>query len=462
MSSIDRLKEKSRQRRGAAVSDPLERERADDPPPADPDGAPSPAREPDPRSDLSEYRAFWIGQFEALKDRPPPAVAAAVRDALRDAPAAYRPTEEDARLFAAVGRDLSCGDVLGCLRVRAAESAAEVPPDPAAARFWVARLGRPGSNADPSSWSARCREVARAAEPLGHGLPAPVTAALAAHPGAALGYLNCAALAARASAPSTGATDSDPAAAPLSPPSPLTSIPPPAGARATGSGVGLALGGVVGGLAAGVVNGFKAGLDHTFKIGAPPSPPRFSPAWFRQLAAAHQQDAGARELQRAAAESERALAEFASAARQLRAHPQLSSFWREVDRQAESRFAGARAGVLQEMAGQRLHPLRLLFERQARDDPDVALHHQRALSAFERVKVQWDACALAHRERGQGWAPSPEQSAALREACQKTPAAHGQPSLVEQAERLMRSLAQAVNQAFRRAPAPGAGRTPSP
>jgi hypothetical protein len=110
------------------------------------------------------------------------------------------------------------------------------------------------------------------------------------------------------------------------------------------------------------------------------------------------------------------------------------------------------------MAAQRRHPLHLRFERHARDDPDVALHHRCALDAFERLQAAWEACALAHQRRGAHWAPGPEPIDALREACRRTPAAGGQPALVDRAERLLRALAQAVRETCARA----TGRAPSP
>lgn len=478
MSIIDRLKEQSRQRRRDAVAgEPLEPSPpagppapSDDGPPDRPDAARSP-------QDVARYCAFWIERLETAMVLPPDDARAAVREALRAAPPRHRPPEGDARLFAAAGGTaLSYGDVVAWLKVRAAEPAAEKRIDPAVARFWLDRLGPPPApGGDLAAWSSLCGATAREAARAGCGLTA--AAAFAACPDAARGYLNCASHPvhppagppaapfrkpdARRGVPEPGADEPAPlpdngpklgAGWPSAGPAPA---PAAFAANAAGSRFGLALGGLVGALAGGAVGGFRTGLSSAFKP-APAAPP---PVSTRPRA-----PSGNPELGRAREDAERALADFAETARQLDDHPHLASFWREVDRQAERRFGGARDGVLQEMAGQRLHPLRMLFERHARNDPDVALHHQRALAAFERLKTCWDACAQAHRDRGECWAPAPEQTAALRAACRRTPASAGQPALVEQAERLLRALAQAVKQAFGRpaAPVPNGARPPAP
>lgn len=476
MSIIDRLKEQSRQRsRDAAPAAPPERESPDDRPAAPESEAPAPpepppAAAPSSSSGSSGYCAFWIERLERVKGLPPEAAAAAVREAIRAAPARHRPPEEDARLFAAAGgRELPYGDVVAWLRLRAAAPAAERTLEPEVARFWRDRLGSPpASGAEAASWSSRCRAAARAAARVGRGLDPATVAALAAHPDAAPGYLSCAAspvhrsaapAAEPSSAPADGPEPGAPATVPAAFGAPAT-VPAAFGAPAAGAGsrVGFALGGLVGGLVGGAADGFKAGVAGLSKFRSRPGAADEKSAGFRARD-------GDPELRRAAADAERALAAFTDAARQLDDHPRLAAFWREVDWQADERFAGARDGVLREMATSRRHPLHLLFERRARDDPDVALHHRRALDAFGRLQAAWEACALAHQQRGERWAPAPEQTDALRAACRRTPAAGGQPALVDQAERLLRALAQAVREACARAagrPPSPAGRAPSP
>jgi hypothetical protein len=477
VSIIDQLKEESRQRSRGAVPPALpERESPDDRPAAAEGEAPEPPKPPPAAassgsSASSGYCAFWIERLESVRGLPPEAAAAAVRDAIRAAPARHRPPEEDARLFAAAGgRELPYDDVVAWLRLRAAAPAAARTLKPEVARFWRDRLEPPlASEADAASWSSRCREAAREAARVGRGLDPATVAALAAYPDAVPGYLRCAASPVHRPAHRSAAPAAEPAAEPLSAPADGPEpggFPPPAApatvpatfgtsAASAGSRVGFALGGLVGGMvggvAGGVAGGYRAGVAGLVKFHSRPGAADDKSAGFRARD-------GDPELRRAAAEAERALAAFTDAARQLDDHPRLAAFWREVDRQADGRFAGARDGVLREMATRHRHPLHLLFERHTRDDPDVALHHRRALDAFGRLQAAWEACALAHQQRGDRWAPAPEQTDALREACRRAPAAGGQPALVDQAERLLRALAQAVREVCARA----AGRAPSP
>lgn len=461
MSIIDQLKEQSRQQScGAAPATPLEREPSDDAAAAESE-APEPPKPPPAAaapgaSGPPDYCAFWIEHLEKVKGLPPEAAAAAVRDAIRAAPAHHRPPDEDAQLFAAAGgRELPYSDVVAWLRLRAVVPAIERTLEPDVARFWRDQLGPPpAAGTSAASWSSRCRDAARAAAQVGCGLNPATVAALAAHPGAVLGYLNCAASSVHRSAPPSAVPPPATSASPPTAGSPPFSG-PPLGASATvptafgataggaGSRLGFALGGLVGGVVGGVVGGFKAGA-----------------ASFSKWRSETDHPAGylSTELRRAAAEAERASATFTDAARQLNDHPRLVSFWREVDLLAAGRFAGARDGVLREMAAQRQHPLHLLFERHARNDPGVALHHRRALEAFERLQATWEVCAQAHQKRGEHWAPGLEAVDALRAACRRTPAAGGQPALVDQAERLLRVLAQTIRETCARA----TGRRPSP
>ncbi|MFO1419449.1 MAG: hypothetical protein U1F59_00515 [Candidatus Competibacteraceae bacterium] len=469
MSIIDQLKEESRQRsRGVVPPAPPERESPDDRPAAAEGEAPEPPKPPSAAassdsSASSGYCAFWIERLESVRGLPPEAAAAAVRDAIRAAPARHRPPEEDARLFAAAGgRELPYGDVVAWLRLRAAAPAAARTLEPEVARFWRDRLGPPPAlGADAASWSSRCRAAARAAARVGRGLDPATVAALAAYPDAVPGYLSCAASPVHRSAAPAAAPAAEPLSAPADGPKP-GGFPPPAApatvpatfgtsAASAGSRMGFALGGLVGGVVGGVADGYRAGVAGLAKFRSRPGAADDKSAGFRARD-------GDPELRRAAAEAERALAAFTDAARQLDDHPRLAAFWREVDQQADGRFAGARDGVLREMATRHRHPLHLLFEHHARDDPNVALHHQRALDAFGRLQTAWEACALAHQQLGKRWAPAPEQTDTLRAACRRTPAAGGQPALVDQAERLLRALAQAVREACDRQ----RGRTPSP
>lgn len=484
MSIIDELKERSRQRSRGAV--PPERESRDPDSAAalDPDGEPPDPSPPDPPG----YCAFWVERIERVRGLSPEAAAAAMREAIRAAPPPHRPPEDDARLFAAAGDPaLPYGDVAAWLRLRDAAPCAPRTLDPAVARFWRDRLGPPpsgdGGRADAADWSARCRATALEAAGAGRALDPATVAALAAHPGAAPGYLRCAASPVHRPADPAADPATDPAVArepvadgerparpspddpppgrspPFAPPaSGPTAFGAPATVPATGVGsgvarvgsrVGLALGGLVGGLAGGAAAGFRAGFA---KLRSPAAAADLSPPGARN-------PPGDPELRRAALAAGRALEAFDGAARGLGDHPRLAAFWREVDRQAADRFGGARDGVLREMAGQRYHPLRLLFERHASADPDVALHHRNALDAFERLQAAWEACALAHRDRGERWAPAPEMGDALRAACRRTPPASGQPAPLDRAERLLRALAQAIREAWSRpggpAPSPG-------
>ena len=237
-------------------------------------------------------------------------------------------------------------------------------------------------------------------------------------------------------------------------------------APGAGAGVGLVLGGLAGGLVGGVVSGLKAGAAHALAgatrmvSGAAPSP--LSPDGFRAKLANVQTHARERQTRHAQREAEGALAEFARSAEGLQRHPTLTAFWRDVDQQAGTRFQGNRAAVFQEMAGRAAHPLRVMFDRQTRTDPDVALHYVQAHAAFERLQTVWAACAQAHQKTGQGWAPSPEQMQTLRAACRRVPPSPDRPPLVEQAERLLRALVQTLRQAFDRMRPPAAGSTAAP
>ncbi len=462
------------------------------------------------------YYAYWIGQLRTLEGLSPDAAAAAVHAAIRHAPANRRPPTEDARLLVlAGGQALPYREVIGWLTLRAALNDHEGVVDPEVARYWLRQLGTPAATLttpDPA-WSARCRHIAGAAVKVGQGLSPATVAALAAHPEAARGYLRCAGAKARLSevdarvvaleaagnqpdhptghdqptapaqpAARRGSEQSPPVAGvdpnAAEPPSatstskerplpipPTTGSPPVFGAT-PGAGVGLALGNLAGGLVGGVVGGLKAGAAQAWssaaRTGAGETLVPLTPDWFRNKVTDVRNHAREHRARHAVEAAERGLAEFAKAARHLHQHPTLAAFWREVDQQAASRFRGDRTAVLQEMAAHSSHPLRALFERQARADPDVALRYEQAHAAFARLQTAWQACAHAHRQVGPGWAPSPEQTRTLRAACRQVPPAPDRPALVEQAERLLRALAQAVRQAFQRNRAPTAGPSTAP
>jgi len=449
--------------------------------------------------EVASYCRYWIEQLQSLHGLPRDAATAAVREAMGKAPPEHQPAVEDARLFVlAGGQELPYREVVSWLKLRTVLTDGQGTLDPEVARHWLRQLGAPQTPPDPT-WTARCRRTAAEARQVGKGLSPATVAALEADPEAARGYLRCAGAKARLSeadgrviagetqdhrsesarapgadrmpeaantAPS-GRPEGDPAAStgrpPLVPPTAQSSGIGafPAAGMGPGAGIGLALGGLVGGLFGGAVAGLKAAVSPAVTRAAPvgSGSTAGSPKGFRDAVAAVRARSREHSARRAVAEAEGALTEFTQSARHLSQHPQLASFWREIDRQAGSRFAGDRAGALREMAGQPLHPLRLLFERLTRADPDVALHHGRAHTAFERLQDAWASCASTHRKLGTEWAPSAEQMRALRAACRQVPPAKDRLVLVEQAERFLRTLVQTIRHAFERpaAPAPGTG-----
>ena len=468
---LDELKKRSSRQRAGAVSP--------DPPARDP------IREDPAASVLTGYCRYWIERLGALHEWPRDTAVAAVREAIRNAPVDYRPSVEDARLFVwAGGQEGSYREVVGWLKLRDRLTDGEGTLDPEVACHWLRQLGAPPTAPDPA-WTERCRRIAAEAVQVGKGLSPATVAALEADPEAACGYLRCSGAKARwgeADARVTGREAPDPSpdrppetdppaavAAPARPPAPPAFGSPgmdtvPVVGMAPGAGVGLALGGLVGGLFGGAVAGLKAAVSPAVTRAAPvgSGSTAGSPKGFRDPVAGVRDRVRAQHVRRAAAEAEDALTEFVRSARYLSQHPQLASFWREIDRRADACFAGDRAGALQEMAGQPLHPLRLLFKRLTRADPDVALHHGRAHTAFERLQSTWESCAATHRKLGTEWAPSAEQLRALRAACQQVPPAEDRPVLVEQAERWLRALTQTLQRAFQRADPRAAARPPAP
>lgn len=230
-------------------------------------------------------------------------------------------------------------------------------------------------------------------------------------------------------------------------------MPPPAhgmaAGQAPGASMGQTLGNLAGGLAGGLVGGLKSGLSQAFSslknVRTPVSDrsAHNAPAEFGTSAL----DPLARSARGTA---ENALAEFAEAAHGLEQHPHLSTFWREVGAQADTRFGGNRAAVLDAMAADPDHSLQAMFNHQTRVNPDVSLRYEEAHAAFERLQTAWNRCMKAHQNIGKVWAPSFEQSQTLRTACRWVPPGPDRPSLVQETERLLRTLAQTVRQAFDR------------
>lgn len=166
--------------------------------------------------------------------------------------------------------------------------------------------------------------------------------------------------------------------------------------------------------------------------------------------------------EQAMAQAEAVLADFEAASRHLEQHPQLAAFWREVERLAQRGTDGQRSAVFRDMHAQPRHPLHTLFARQKAADPDVALWHERAHAAFERLQTVWTHTTRTATTHGKGWSPTPEQQSRLRAACLGVPPATDRPALVECAARLLRDLASVLRQAFQRPRAKTARPAPSP
>jgi hypothetical protein len=515
MSILDHLKDQSQRQRVGAVgpdarssdlSSPISESLGDE-------SAPGAATDPPEKSAAASegiavsaaYYADWIERLENARTLLPTEAEAFLKNALQQAPA------DDARIFALAGGSvLLFQDVANWLKLRKALqeetgriASGEVPPE--VARHWLRQLGPPGSRG-AVEWADHCRRVADAAEPVGMGLDPLLVAGLQAHPDWARAYLQCGSAKARLGkahlwvkagakpepktgkgsheipsmgnaepknrepanraatvdlpshpAPDGSATRKDAIPPPASPPFP-SGIPPGtpfATGVAPGTGVGLALGGLAGGFVGGVVGGLKAAVTQAFskaaRVTTAPSPAADGLCEPEPLS---------RSL---VADAESALATLAQAAHHLQRHPTLAVFWRVVDQQAHTRFAGDRAAMFQDLAGRPTHPLRAMFERQRCADPDVARRYEQAQAAFERLQVAWTACARAHQNAGR-WAPSPEQLQTLRAACRQVPPGSDRPALIEQVEHLLQALASIVRQAFHRdcAPARSPSTAPAP
>ena len=461
--AFDHLKAQSQRVRGGAV--PGERPPIEVSPtePGDVETAPASAASTaasaaSPDAPTAPEVAFfddWIAQLNALNGLSPAAAPSALRQALQHAPSHRRPSDEDARLFATAGTStVPYTAVIDWLKIRKAVDvdAGRLPHD--TARHWLR-----GMATVDGDWATRCRTLAHTAAQTGHGLPPVLVEVLAAQPPAAVaGYLRCAALkkrlgeAAMRSAdiprPSTTAQEAGEGPArvgegPVPPPNapPWASNSSVSGHPIGGGGVSTTLGqfagGVIGSAVAGFKTGFKSGFYRVVKrsAAATPSDP--------------------------AARAEQALADFEAASRPLERHPHLAVFWREVDRLAQRSADGQRSTVFREVNAQPRHPLHALFERQKAADPDVALWHERAHAAFERLQAVWTQTTRASMTDGTGWSPSPAQQSRLRAACLGVPPVADRPALVEGAERLLRDLALVLRQAFQRPRVGTAGPAPS-
>ena len=443
------------------------------PSPATPAAASTAARAASPDAPIAPEAAFfddWIAQLTALNGLSPAAAQSVLRQALQHAPSHRRPSDEDARLFATAGTStVPYAAVIDWLKIRKAVDvdAGRLPHD--TARHWLR-----GMATVDGDWATRCRTLAHTAERAGHGLPPVLVEVLAAQPPAAVaGYLRCAALktrlgeaAMRSTPPPPPATEKDsppsPAAEKDSPPSaamaakpeapagpvpppnapPWASNPPVSGHPIGGGGVSTTLGQFAGGVLGSAVAGFKTG----FKSG-----------FYRVV----ERSSATPGTDRAAARAEQALADFEAASRPLERHPHLAAFWREVDRLAQRSADGQRSTVFREVNAQPRHPLHALFERQKAADPDVALWHERAHMAFERLQAVWTQTTRALMTDGTGWSPTPAQQDRLRAACLGVPPATDRPVLVACAARLLRDLAFVLRQAFQRPRAGTANPAPS-
>ena len=466
--AFDHLKAQSQRVRGGAV--PGERPPIEVSPtePGDVETAPASAAStaasaasPDaPTAPEVTYFDDWIAQLNALNGLSPAAAPSALRQALQHAPSHRRPSDEDARLFATAGTStVPYTAVIDWLKIRKMTDdvhGGRLPHD--TARHWLR-----GMATVDGDWATRCRTLAHTAAQTGHGLPPVLVEVLAAQPpDAVAGYLRCAALKTRLGEaamrstpppPPAAEKDSPPSAAmaakpeapagPVPPPNapPWASNPPVSG-YPTGGGISTTLGQFTGGVLGSAVTGFKTGFKSGFYRVVERSPA--TPG-----------------TDRAAARAEQALADFEAASRPLERHPHLAAFWREVDRLAQRSADGQRSTVFREVNAQPRHPLHALFERQKTADPDVALWHERAHAAFERLQAVWTQTTRTSMADGMGWSPTPAQQDRLRAACLGVPPATDRPVLVACAERLLRDLAFVLRQAFQRPRAGTANPAPS-
>ena len=450
------------------------------------------------------YYADWIERLEKAQTLPPPQAEAFLKNALQQAPSRSRPPSDDARMFALAGGSiLLFQDVADWLKLRWALQEAtgdimhgKVPPE--VARYWLRELGS-AEHQSASQWVDHCRRVADAAIPVGMGLDPRLVAGLQTHPAWARAYLHCGSVKTRLGethrwvkrgvkpepdpgkgnpeAPSrnnagTGHGETTNSAATANPPSgpakksaswreivPVsTSSPLPlenptgtpfAAGIAPGTGVGLALGGWAGGFVRGVVGGWKTAVNQAFAQAARVTTMADGCGESEPLVHARVADA------------ERALAALIEKTQRLQRHPTLAAFWRVVDQQARIRFAGDRAAVFQDMARRSTHPLRAMFERQRRADPDLARCYAQVHVAFEALHRAWET-GVQMSPPAARWTPSPEQIETLRAACRHVPPDSEHPALIDRVERLLQVLTQTVRHAFAGSHAPAHDPSPAP
>jgi hypothetical protein len=511
MSVLESLRTESQDRNAGAVTPEADTEANTDAFPAagstsdaeaktDPAGSTSDAeaKTDDP---LNSYCTYWIEQLKNLDGLSSDAAVATIHQALRNAPVDCCPRREDAQMFILAGNELlSRQKVIAWLTLRPALENAEGIVDPKVAAYWRRKLD-PSNALSADAWSAHCRQVEKDARNANRALSSDSVHLLSTHPALAHDYLECGGLKARlcsvnaqtpslregvnplsnppGAIPPIGAfetasltpapeqkpqqkqpSDSTPTASVESPGFPQTALMPPAhgmaAGQAPGASMGQTLGDLVGGLTGGLVGGLKSSFSRALSsltdVRTPaPDPLARSVCGAAESAPAEfgncEPDPQARSA-RGAAES--ALAEFARSARGLEQHPHLSTFWREVGAQADTRFGGDRTAVLDAMAADPGHSLQAMFNHQTRVNPDVSLRYEEAHAAFERLQTAWNRCMKAHQNIGKVWAPSFEQSQTLRTACRWVPPGPDRPSLVQETERLLRTLAQTVRQAFDR------------
>ena len=174
---------------------------------------------------VTGYFAYWIRQLRLADELPSALANRLVRAAIHAAPPACRPPPVEAWMFErATDHDdeLDCPLLVGWLRRRRVLGDEAGALDPETARYGYGQRGAPPRSRH-ARWVRRCQAVARAAEPLGFGLPPRLVAAFCAHPAWAHAYLRCATFKAWLVAAD------DPALAELPPPSPW---PIPVGASA--------------------------------------------------------------------------------------------------------------------------------------------------------------------------------------------------------------------------------------
>lgn len=446
------------------------------------------------------YYSYWIEQLEKAHAGSPEFAESFLNAALQNAPLGGWPSVDDQRVFGLAGGTLlPFQDVAHWLKLRAVVQAAMGRPvgggvSPDIAQYWLRQLG-PLERIEKEStaaWRDRCQHIGQAADRIGKGLPPALVVGLQAHPEWARAYLKCGSAKARLAQVDTripagrradaerespiapdptddrgqGAATPDPTASSPDPPPASPVIPsgnwPVAGLASGAGGVGGTLGALAGRWIGGTVAGWKAGFARAVSGAAPLGR---SADGLREKRAAGPADTREWEIHTALAGAQQALTDFTQASQQLQGHPHLVAFWREVDQRAATRFQGDRAALFREMGGGSAnpsHPLRGWLEKSLKADAHLALRYEEAYAAFDRLQAAWRHCAQVHQTAGRRWVPLTEQTTALRAACRQVPPGPDRPVLAEQAERLVRTLVEAIRQAFRRTRPTANGSTAAP